>query len=148
MTRHESIDLAAQKEGFDMPTTAGSRRLIVGLIVLGLVLLVSMGAAIVYLLQPGAPTENLRDVFIILLAFEFMVIGLAMILLLVQLARLINLLNNEVRPILESASEAANTLRGTSRFLSDKLVAPVVRVSAGIAGFRRALDLLKFWVRK
>ena len=148
MTRYEPIDVAAQKEGFDKPTKASSRRLTIGLFVLGLVLLVSMGAAIVYLLQPGAPTESLRDVFIILLAFEFMVIGLAMILLLVQLARLINLLNNEVRPILESASEAANTMRGTSRFLSDKLVAPVVRVSAGIAGFRRALDLLKFWVRK
>lgn len=148
MTKHQPIDRATQAEGFDQPSKKSSRGLTAGLIILGLLLLVGFVAAILYLLQPGAPTESLRDIFIILVAFEFMVIGLTMILLLVQLARLINLLNNEVRPILESASEAANTLRGTSRFLSDKLVAPIVKVSAGVAGFRRALDLLKFWVRK
>jgi len=148
VTKYQPIDRAAQEEGFDRPTPRSSPRVIVGLVILGLVLLVSLGAAVVYLLQPGAPTESLRDMFIILVALEFLVVGLALMLLLVQLARLINLLNNEVRPILDSVSEAANTMRGTSRFLSDKLVAPVVKVSAGVAGFRRALDLLKFWVRK
>jgi len=120
----------------------------IGLIILGLLLLFGLGAAIYFLLQPGAPTESLRDVFIILVAFVFLVVGLALILLMVQLARLINLLNNEVRPMLESARETADTMRGTSRFLSDKLVAPIVKVSAGVAGFRRALELLKFWGRK
>lgn len=148
MTKYQPIDRATQAQGFGKPSKKTSRGLAIGLVLLGLLLLVGFVAAIIYLLQPGAPTEGLRDIFIILVAFEFMVIGLAMILLLVQLARLINLLNNEVRPILESASEAANTLRGTSRFLSDKLVAPIVKLSAGVAGFRRALDLLKFWVRK
>jgi hypothetical protein len=148
VTKYQPIDRATQAEGFDQPSKKSSRGLTVGLIILGLILLAGFVAAIIYLLQPGAPTEGLRDIFIILVAFEFMVVGLALILLLVQLARLINVLNNEVRPILESASEAANTMRGTSRFLSDKLVAPIVKVSAGVAGFRRALDLLKFWVRK
>ncbi|HEX9596551.1 MAG TPA: hypothetical protein VF982_06695 [Anaerolineales bacterium] len=148
MTKNQPIERATHADGFDQPSKKSSRGLTAGLIILGLLLLAGFVAAIIYLLQPGAPTEGLRDIFIILVAFEFMVIGLAMILLLVQLARLINLLNNEVRPILESASEAANTMRGTSRFLSDKLVAPIVKVSAGVAGFRRALDLLKFWVRK
>lgn len=148
MAKYQPIDRATQAEGFDQPSKKSSRGLTIGLVLLGLLLLVGFVATIIYLLQPGAPTEGLRDIFIILVAFEFMVIGLAMILLLVQLARLINLLNNEVRPILESASEAANTMRGTSRFLSDKLVAPIVKLSAGVAGFRRALDLLKFWVRK
>lgn len=114
----------------------------------GLLILIGLGAAIVYLLQPGAATESLRDIFIILMALEFFIVGIALVLLLVQLARLINLLNNELRPILDSASEAANTMRGTSRFLSGKLVEPVVKISAGVAGFRRALELLKFWGRK
>lgn len=124
---------------------SSTRGLTFGLIVFGVLLLAGLAVAIWYLLQPNAPTESLRDILLIIVAFEFMIIGLAMILLIVQLARLVNLLQNEVRPILDSANQAANTMRGTSRFLSDKLVAPVVKISAGVAGFRRALDLLKFW---
>ncbi|MEX2160292.1 MAG: hypothetical protein WD751_00100 [Anaerolineales bacterium] len=125
-----------------------SRGLVAGLIVLSLLILVGLVAAVIYLLQPGAPTEAIRDIFLILVTLVFLIVGLALVLLVIQLARLINLLQNELGPILDSASEAANTMRGTSRFLSDKLVAPVVRVSAGVAGFRRALELLKFWGRK
>ena len=138
----------SEKEHLEGNTPASPRGMRIGLIILGLFLLFGLGAAIYFLLQPGAPTESLRDVFIILVAFVFLVVGLALILLMVQLARLINLLNNEVRPMLESARETADTMRGTSRFLSDKLVAPIVKVSAGVAGFRRALELLKFWGRK
>jgi hypothetical protein len=115
---------------------------------LGFLILAGLVAAIYFLLQPNFPTEALRDVFIIIVAFEFLIIGLAMVLLVVQITRLVNLLQNELRPILDSANEAADTMRGTSRFLSDKLVEPVVKVSAGVAGFRRALELLKFWDRK
>lgn len=130
---HEGLDNAAPSKG-----------LLIGLGVLALLFVVALGAGVYFLLQPGAPTEIIRDVVIILVAFEFMVIGLALVILLVQLARLVNLLQNEVRPIIDSANEAANTLRGTARFLSDNLVEPVVKVNAGLAAARRALDMLNF----
>lgn len=125
-----------------------SRGLTLGIILLAVLILAGLVAAIYFLLQPGTPTETLRDVFIIIVAFEFLIIGLVIVLLVIQITRLVNLLQNELRPILDSASEAANTMRGTSHFLSDKLVEPVVKASAGLAGFRRALELLKFWGRK
>ena len=124
------------------------RLLIAGLVILGIVLLGGGIFAIIYLLQPGAPTELLRDIFIIVLALEFMVIGLALVILLVQLARLINLLQNEVRPILRSTSQAANTLRGTASFLSQNLVGPVMKVNSTIAALRRAADMLNFGRKK
>lgn len=124
------------------------RLLIAGLVILGILLLGGGAYAISYLLQPGAPTETLRDIFIIVLALEFMVIGLALVILLVQLARLINLLQNEVRPILNSTSQAANTLRGTASFLSQNLVGPVLKVNSTIAALRRAADMLNFSSRK
>jgi hypothetical protein len=135
-------------EQFERDTVAPSKGLIIGLAVLAVVLVVALGAAVYFLLQPGAPTETIRDIVIILVAFEFMVIGLALVILLVQLARLVNLLQNEVRPIIDSANEAANTLRGTARFLSDNLVEPVVKVNAGLAAARRALDILNFGRRR
>lgn len=125
-----------------------SKGLIVGLVLLGVVLILGLGAGVFFLLQPGAPTETIRDVVIIVVAFEFMVIGLALVILIVQFARLVNLLQNEVRPIIDSAGEAARTLRGTARFLSDNLVAPVVKVNAAMAAARRALDMFNFGRRR
>lgn len=124
------------------------RLLTLGLVALGILLLAGAVAAVIFLLQPGAPTETLRDIFIIVLALEFMLIGFALIILLVQLARLINLLQNELRPILESTTEAANTLRGTASFLSRSLVGPVLKVNSTIAAVRRAADLLSFGRRR
>ena len=113
-------------------------------LVVGILILVGAGFIVSYLLQPEAPTETLRDIFIILLTFEFMLLGFALVILLIQLARLINLLQNEIQPILESTSEAANTLRGTASFLSQNLVGPVMKVNSTIAAFRRAAELLNF----
>jgi hypothetical protein len=132
-------------------STASQRqqRLVIGLlIVVGLAILAGGIYAIGYLLQNEAQTETLRDIFIIVLALEFMVIGLALVILLVQLAKLINLLQNEVRPILQSTSQAANTLRGTASFLSQNLVGPVMKVNSTIAAVRRAADMLNFGRRK
>lgn len=147
MSETDRIERAARAEGFDPKPPKSSRRLGIFIAILAALLLVGAVTAVIWLLQPGAPTETLRDVFIVLVAFEFMIIGIALVILIIQLAQLVNLLNNEVRPILDSANEAANTMRGTARFLSDKLVNPVVKVNAGVAAVRRALDLVRFWRR-
>jgi hypothetical protein len=147
LTENDRIESAARAEGVEPAKPASSRGLGIFVAILAVLLLVGAVAMVIWLIQPGAPTETLRDVFIILVAFEFMIVGVALVVLIIQLARLVNLLNNEVRPILDSASEAANTMRGTARFLSDKLVAPVVKANAGAAAFRRALDMLRFWKR-
>lgn len=142
------IARAAQAEGFEEKKPSTPKGLIIGLALLAMVFVGLLGAAIFLLIQPGAPTETIRDVVIIIAAFEFMIIGLAMVILIVQLARLVNLLQNEVRPILDSASDAAYTLRGTARFLSANLVAPVVKVNSAMAALRRGFDLLNFGRRK
>jgi len=147
LSEDDRIERAAKAEGFEPEKRGSSRGFGIFIGIIAVLLLVGAVAMILWLIQPNAPTETLRDVFIILVAFEFMIIGIALVVLIIQLARLVNLLNNEVRPILDSANEAANTMRGTARFLSDKLVNPVVKVNAGMAAVRRALDLLKFWGR-
>ena len=98
--------------------------------------------AVYVLLQPGTPTERWRDVFIIMVAFESLVIGIALVVLLVQLASLINLLQNELRPILEATSETVNTLRGTAEFLSESVVQPVIKLNSYLASMRRVLELI------
>ncbi len=119
------------------------QKVIVASIIGGIVLiLVLLGVAIYFLMQPGAPTDKIRDVFIIVVALESLVIGVALIVLIVQLASLINLLQNEVRPILHATNETVNTLRGTAEFLGENVVEPVIKLNGYLAGLRRMLELM------
>jgi len=106
-----------------------------------LIFLALIGLAIYGLLQNGILTANIRDIFIIFMAFESLVIGAALVVLIIQIASLINLLQNEVKPILEATNETVNTLRGTSAFLSENLVEPVIKLNSYLAGFRRIFEL-------
>jgi K+ transporter len=98
-------------------------------------------AAIYLLLQPGSPTGTIRDIFIIFMAFETLIIGAALVVLIIQVASLINLLQNEVKPILKATTETVNTLRGTTAFLSENLVEPVIKLNSSIAGLRRFFQM-------
>jgi hypothetical protein len=112
--------------------------IIAGIIIFFLLLI----ASIYFLLQPTTQTDKIRDVFIIIVAFESLVIGVALIVLVVQLASLINLLQNEVRPILNATNETVNNLRGTVEFLGENVVEPVVKLNGYLAGLRRMLELM------
>ncbi|MCL4562571.1 MAG: hypothetical protein M1281_18405 [Chloroflexi bacterium] len=108
---------------------------------IGLIVIAALVAGIVLLAGASLDTTaRVRDIFIIFMALEFLVIGIALIVLMVQLATLINLLQNEVKPILESTTNTVNTLRGTAEFLSDNLVEPVIKLNEYVAALRRVLD--------
>jgi len=108
----------------------------------GLILLAVMVAAIIFLLNPSTPTGKIRDIFIIFMALETLVLGLTLVILIVQIARLINLLQNEIKPILESTNETVNTLRGTTTFLSENLVEPVIKLNEYLAALQKMLSLI------
>ena len=123
---------------------ARSRRqtwIIVGIVVGILVFLALIGLAVFGLLQNQGTTANIRDIFIIFMAFETLIIGAALVVLIVQLASLINLLQNEVKPILAATTETVNTLRGTTEFLSENLVEPVIKLNSSLAGMRKFFDM-------
>lgn len=117
-------------------------------IVLGVVLVLLLIAGIIIavnaMINNPAQTETLRDIMIIFMAFVSLITGLALVILLVQLARLTNLLQYEIRPILEATNETIGSLRGTTQFLSDNLVAPVVKANSSFAALRRAIELFDF----
>lgn len=121
-----------------------SRNIVTIIIIAIVVVLALLGVAIFFLLQPATPTERIRDVFIIVVALESLVIGVALIILIIQLASLINLLQNEVRPILTATNETVNTLRGTAEFLGENMVEPVIKLNGYLAGMNRMIELMGF----
>ena len=128
------------------PTTQEIRRqrmtaVIAAVVVL--LLVVGVVFATGYLITNPAQAAVWRDVFIIFMALETLLIGLTLVILIVQLARLINLLQNEIKPILDSTNETVNTMRGTITFLSDNLAEPVVKLNESFAAFKEVRKFFK-----
>jgi hypothetical protein len=128
---------AAQRE-----QEAQMKRTMIGVGIGAVILLILLGVAIYFLLQPATPTDKIRDIFIIVVALESLVIGVALVVLIVQMASLINLLQNEVRPILKATNDTVNNLRGTAEFLGENVVEPVIKLNGYMAGLYRMLELM------
>ena len=90
---------------------------------------------------PGE-VETIRDIFIIALALESCLFGIVLMLLLLMMIRLVNMLEFEIKPILEQTNETISTVRGTTNFVSHNVVQPVVTASGYMAGIRRGLKVL------
>ena len=117
---------------------------VIGISIGVLVIVAGLIAFAVFLLSGNSQTTaRIRDVFIIFMALESLVIGLALVVLVVQLARLINLLQNEIKPILDSTNETVSTLRGTTQFLSDNLAEPVIKLNEYFAGLQSFIKIMR-----
>jgi len=79
----------------------------------------------------GDPLAAVRDIAIVLLALESLVIGV-----------------DEITPIVESASETAKTVHGTVDLVSQTVVDPVIKASSYLAGVRQVVRNLLFLGRK
>jgi ABC-type dipeptide/oligopeptide/nickel transport system permease component len=138
----ETPELTVVEEAQQREAERRQRTIVITAVIVLIVLIAGIVAAIIGLLQPNTPTDKIRDIFIIFMALESLLIGVALIVLIVQLASLINLLQNEVRPILDATNETVNHLRGTAEFLGENVVEPVIKLNGYLAGMQRMLELL------
>jgi len=126
----------------DLQSTGMSRGTVAALVVITVVVLAILLAGGYALLTHPDFTAGLRDISIIVLAFVSVVIGLFLVVLIFQLQSLIALLREEVRPILESANQTASTVRGTTAFVSDAVVTPMINVASYASGVRHTIRVL------
>jgi hypothetical protein len=92
-------------------------------------------------------SATLRDIAIIIVAVETIIINGLLILLIWQIWRLIKMIREEIKPILEDTKDTIGTVRGTADFVSSNVVDPVVKTSGKIAGFRQTLRTLQNEIR-
>jgi hypothetical protein len=126
------------------PTSGtNEKRTQVVIAIVAIVVLACMITSLVFLLTARPEvTAQIRDVFIIVMAFESLLVGFVLTILIVQLAKLTNLLQNEIKPILLSINETISTLRGTTAFLSDNLAEPVIKLNSYLAGLGELFSLI------
>lgn len=85
---------------------------------------------------------TIRDIAIIIIALQSIVIGVLLGVLIWQVWRLIKMVQTEIKPILTDAQETVSTVRGTTTFMSETVVEPVVKTSSTLVGLRRTLQSL------
>lgn len=118
-----------------------NQKILIGLIV-GFVFVIGLLILGVWFLSLDPErTVLIRDIFIIFMALETLLVGFVLAVLVFQLARLINLLQNEVKPILESTNETVSTLRGTTAFLSNHVTQPIIQLNGYLAAFQKFVEL-------
>ena len=107
--------------------------------VLGLVVLGGGG----YLLVTNPETTAvLRDIFIIVLALESIVIGALLSILIIQIQNLTRLLQEEIKPILDSTNETVSTVRGTATFVSENVVSPMIEAASYVSAIKKVFAIL------
>lgn len=134
---------SALPESTPSERSADNRRAAGIIAIVVVVVLLIIGGIVLLALAPESTTAKVRDIFIIVMALESLVLGVAVIVLIVQVATLINLLQNEIKPILDSTNETVNHLRGTTQFLSNNLVEPVMKLNEYLAGLRKLFDFIR-----
>ena len=136
--------------------TSGGLRLM-RIAVLGvLAVIVLLGSAIGGLIFADPSLENLRDLVIvvygvmgILLVVALIVVSIGLWLAVRVLTRTLNeLLRKQVRPTLDEVQATARNVRGTSEFIADSAVSPLIRAISVVRGVRRGLGRVTQLVRR
>jgi hypothetical protein len=86
--------------------------------------------------------EEVRDIVIILLAIESLIVGGVTLFLLYQIIMLLTLIREELIPLIESAQDTVNSARGTTVYVSRKIVAPSVRAATTLARLQATARVL------
>jgi hypothetical protein len=124
------------------PEPIDKRPLIIGIVIASAILLISIIVGVWLYLHPDV-ADVVRDIVIIYLGISAFFILIALVILIVMIGYLtlktndlVKLLDREVRPLLYNIQETTNTVRGTTTFLSDKAVQPVIATVSSIAAVK------------
>ncbi|GAB4510418.1 MAG: hypothetical protein OHK0046_07200 [Anaerolineae bacterium] len=115
------------------------RNMILAGVALAVVILLPLIIGLLFaVLAPPEPTAQrfgmLRDIFIIILSLQGVLVIAALVILILQVTRLVALIQAEVTPILENTKDTVETARGTAQFVGKNAASPIISAQAFLAG--------------
>ncbi len=113
------------------------KKLILYAVIAVVVILVLVIGGIVLMARHPQATATVRDIAIVFVAVMTFFIGVAVLVLLVQLTILVKVLREEIAPMMAALQETLATVRGTTAFVSESVVSPVVKAASFAAGVKR-----------
>lgn len=78
--------------------------------------------------------QVVRDMMLTLLALTGILVIVAFAILIIQVARLVSLLQAEIKPVLENAQDTMRTAQVTIQFVSDNVAEPIIKASGFVSG--------------
>lgn len=87
-------------------------------------------------------SATVRDIAIIIIAIQSIVIGVLIAVLIWQIWRLVKIVQTELMPIIDDAKATVNTVRGTAEFVSTNVVNPVITTNTRMTKWRTTSQAL------
>ena len=112
------------------PMDPRAKRMIFIVSIAVLVIVALLVVAGFFLYSRPQATTFLRDIAVIILAFETLVVIFFLGVVTVLLIYVILTLEREIKPVLNATSETVHTVRGTTTFVSDTVVSPIMRAAS------------------
>jgi hypothetical protein len=107
-----------------------------------LVIVALLVAAGFFLYSRPQATTFLRDIAVIILAFETLVVIFFLGVVTVLLIYVILTLEREIKPVLNATSETVHTVRGTTTFVSDTVVSPIMSAASIVGAVKGAAQAI------
>ncbi|HEU5330601.1 MAG: hypothetical protein ACTHMJ_17370 [Thermomicrobiales bacterium] len=107
---------------------------IIGGIIAVVVLVIIIG--LLYWGGAGAPTQRLRDISIVFISLFAVIATILLAAIVGAVLWLVFLLRDKVVPLLETLTETATRVKGTTEFVSEQAVAPIISVAGTVAKMR------------
>jgi len=112
------------------PMDPRAKRMIAIVIIAFVVIVLALLVAGYFLYLSPEMTTFLRDIAVIVLAFETLLVIFFLGVVTVLLIYVILTLEREIKPVLNATSETVHTVRGTTTFVSDTVVSPIMRAAS------------------
>jgi len=130
----------------ESPQGAIPKGLLIAFVVLAFLIILALSLWIYAAATPVQGLAALRDVAIVVLALESLLVTFIMLVIVILLWDLLNVIQRDLIPLLqstlESAEETAHTVQGTTTFVSEYFIAPLIKLASTFVGIQATLGAL------
>ena len=84
-----------------------------------------------------------RDIAIILVALEILIMNVLLLVLIWQVWRLVKMIRVEIKPVIEDGQETVGTVKGSAEFVSTSIISPLITTSSRLAGIWRSVHVIR-----
>ncbi len=141
----------AETRGLSVTRIALGATIGIGIVII-VIFVIGLGFALLTdATQTAGKIQIIRDIVVIIIAIEGILIVVGLAVLIAQIARLVNLLQTETRPILDNAAAAAKSAKGTADFVGENVAEPIIKAGgffAGLGVFLRELGGIRRAIRR
>ena len=88
-------------------------------------------------------SATVRDIAIILVALEILIMNGLLVVLIWQVWRLVKMIQAEVKPVIRDSQETVGTVKGSAEFVSSSFISPLISTSSRLAGIVRSVQVIR-----